>query len=243
MRSLLRILAVSGLFCSVFVNGINAQTFNVSINQDPFFGFYPSVSGSTKLDDHLDFTFYGTFWTTPALGAGGNGGNLWTEFGIGANFKVLDDKLEINPSIGTTHGSLQSAGVRGIAFEGIVPNLIANLNTEKFEGQLYAGYYLSLRQKSTVQNNFLHYWLHAGYKISNVISAGFHFENLDGTVIPASGDSQTNRIYTWYGPYIQFKGKAGHSLRLSAGGAAFGPSSKSENGEFYKMALIIPFAM
>lgn len=240
MKQTFRFLGMCAIFCVVSAMSLRSQTLNVALNQDPFFGFYPTIGGSTKINESVDFTYYGIFWTSPGLG-GGTGANLWTEFGVGATFRALDGKLEINPSLGTTHGRLQSTGARGVAFEGIVPSLTANLNTESLEGQLYAGYYLALRERANSQNNFLHYWIHGGYKISSLVSAGLHFETLNGTAIPRSGTSVTNRIYTWYGPYLQFTSKGGHTFRLTAGGGAFGPSSASESGEFYKMSLGIPF--
>ncbi len=240
MKHIVRLLSICAVVGVVCTSTVFSQSLNVTLNQDPFFGFYPTIGGSTKINESVDFTYYGIFWTSPALG-GGTGGNLWTEFGVGANFRALDGKLEINPSLGTTHGRLQSVGTRGVPFEGIVPSVTANLNTESLEGQLYAGYYLALRERGNSQNNFLHYWLHAGYKISSLVSAGLHFETLNGTVIPRTGSSTTNRAYTWYGPYVQFTSKGGHTFRLTAGGAAFGPTSASESGEFYKMSLGIPF--
>lgn len=240
MKNVLRSVVVCMVVCMVCTSAVYSQSLNVTLNQDPFFGFYPSVGGSSKINESVDFTYYGIFWTSPGLGDG-VGSNLWTEFGVGANFKTLDGKLEINPSLGTTHGRLQSTGSRGVPFEGLVPSLTANLNTESLEGQLYAGYYLALRERANAQNNFLHYWIHGGYKISSLVSAGLHLETLNATAIPRSGTSATNRAYTWYGTYVQFTSKGGHTFRLTAGGAAFGPTSASESGEFYKMSLGIPF--
>ena len=54
------------------------------MNQDSFFGFYPTVSGAFRVNDKVDATAYGSFWTTPSFGNGG-GGSLWTEAGAGAN--------------------------------------------------------------------------------------------------------------------------------------------------------------
>jgi hypothetical protein len=229
-----------------------AQALTVAMNQDVFFGFYPSVSGATPLSKDLDFSFYGTFWTTPNFGTGSNGGgSLWTEIGVGANFKMMDGKLGINPQIGITNGVLQTGANRGVLADGLIPSLTVNLNSESIEGQIYAGYYLGLRERSPSVNNFLHYWILAGYKFSNSISAGIHFEQLNASNVPVTGESRSGNYYTWYGPYIQFTSKGGYALRFSGGMATYGSEDVKEatlvgayeKGDFYKMSAIIPLGM
>jgi hypothetical protein len=74
-------------------------TFTVALNQDSFFGFYPSFNGLVPVSDTMDFSFYGIFWTKPAfgLGMGNSGDDLWTEFGVGVNFNLMDGKLKVKP--------------------------------------------------------------------------------------------------------------------------------------------------
>lgn len=226
----------------------NAQTFTVSMNQDVFFGFYPSVNGSAPLSKDIDLAFYGTFWTTPSFGSGG-GGSLWTEFGAGATFKFMDGKLGVTPQVGITNGRLQSGAGRGVLLDGVVPSLTVNLNTESLEGQLYAGYYMGARERSASKNSFLHYWVTPGYKFSSVVSAGAHFEQLNATNVPTTGESNSGNFYTWYGPYVQFTAKGGYSIRLLAGWATYGSENAKEatlvgnfeKGDFYKMVVAIPF--
>lgn len=233
------------------------QSFGLSINQDVFFGFYPMVTGSTGLGG-VDFTYYGLFWTTPsfsstAMAAGshtsGSGDGLWTEFGVGVNFET--GPLSINPQIGVLSGALLSNGTAGEAIEGVVPNLTVNLNHDKLEGQFYFGYYLSARSGQVVEdtaggladaevtNNYIHYWLNGGYKISDFISLGAHWEHLNAR--PSEGDSFD--FYQWAGPYISFKHKDGHSLRFTGGAQLFKPEGVDEvpNDTFYKMTASFAF--
>ena len=37
-------------------------SFTLMMNQDNFFGFYPSFNGLIELNDDIDFSFYGITW-------------------------------------------------------------------------------------------------------------------------------------------------------------------------------------
>jgi hypothetical protein len=52
-------------------NPFSAQ---VLIQQDSFFGFNPTLSGSYNINDTFAFTFYGVLWTTPSFTPNGRGG-------------------------------------------------------------------------------------------------------------------------------------------------------------------------
>jgi hypothetical protein len=129
------------------------NSYSVLLNQDSFFGFYPSFNGLLEINDGLDFSFYGILWTKPAfgLGQGNSGDDLWTEFGAGVNFRLMEGKLLVKPQLGITNGSLLSGGdinpdpatpdpddtkVTGSNFaDGIVPSLTVNYASEKFEAE------------------------------------------------------------------------------------------------------------
>ena len=66
-------------------------SYTISMNQDTFFGFYPMFTSAYKVNDKVDWTTYGIFWTTPSFGTGGGSG-LWTEFGTGVNFKARSEE-------------------------------------------------------------------------------------------------------------------------------------------------------
>ncbi|MFY7652327.1 MAG: DUF6733 family protein, partial [Chitinophagaceae bacterium] len=180
-------------------------------------------------------------WTTPSFGTGGGGG-LWTEFGAGVNFKAAGGKLTINPSLGILNGKLLSNGSYAIPFEGIVPSVTSNLNTSKFEGQFYLGYYAATRKGKVaqaggghttagVQNNFLHYWLNAGIKTNSAISLGLHYEHLrSNPSVGASSDA-----YKWFGPYIQLTAPKGYGLRFTGGADITKRTPDTEQNGFYKM--------
>jgi len=228
-------------------------SYTISMNQDTFFGFYPIVTGSYKVNDKVDWTTYGIFWTTPSFGTGGGSG-LWTEFGTGVNFNTLDGKLSINPQLGFLNGKLLSNGNFPMAFEGFVPNLTANVDTDRFEGQLYAGFYTALRKgrvpnttggglgPAPVQNNFVHWWLNGGVKLAPVISAGLHYEALDfrasgtgSSGIPRSG------VYKWLGPYVQANLSSKFSVRYTFGANVIDRPSSDGNDSFYKLTATYTF--
>lgn len=97
------------LFLSHFLTA-QTSTFSVALNQDNTFGFAPAVYGSFNIKEKFDFTYYGIFWTNHAYT--NEGGDAWTETGIGLGFPAIDGKAYINPSLGFTHGSLLSKCAR-----------------------------------------------------------------------------------------------------------------------------------
>lgn len=211
------------------------------MNQDNFFGFNPSFNGLMPVSDKVDFSFYGNFWTRPAFGLGGTGGNLWTEFGVGANFLAADG-LRIKPQIGLTNGSLLSGGARGArnargaAFgDGIVPSLTVNYSDDKLELEYYGGYYAALRNRGlTGANDFLHTWFNIGYKASSLVSFGPHYELLSNT---RSVGGRANKTYEWLGGYVQFTLPKGFFARFTAGADL----DRDNTGDFYKMSVGMSF--
>ena len=43
------------------------DSYTVFLNQDAFFGFYPSFNGLIPIGENIDFSFYGILWTTPSF--------------------------------------------------------------------------------------------------------------------------------------------------------------------------------
>ncbi|RMG71507.1 MAG: hypothetical protein D6722_06715 [Bacteroidetes bacterium] len=242
-------------FAALAPSQVRAQetaSFTVSLNQDVFFGFYPTVAGSYALSDQLDLSFYGIFWTTPSFGTGGGGG-LWTEFGAGVSFDA--GPLTITPQVGILNGKLLSNGEFGRFFDGVVPNLTVDLSQGRLEGQLYFGYYKSITPGQMMSpdtetlvpvsstNDFIHYWANLGYGLSPVLSAGAHWEhlyfapaNIDAAAFTPDTEPVAADLYRWVGPYVQLSHPDGHSLRFVAG-AVLGEADAS----FYKMTAAFSF--
>lgn len=223
-------------------------TYRIAMNQDSFFGFYPTVYGAFRINDKIDATAYGIFWTTPSFGTGGGGG-LWTEAGGGVNLKTFDGKWTFTPQLGILNGKLLSNGSFPMAFEGIVPNITSNVNTDRFEGEFYMGRYTSLRSgrvsgpnntlvPAGVQNNFLHWWINGGVKASKNFSVGVHYESLGSN--PSAGPSSS--VYRWLGPYVQANMSDGFSLRFSAGPDILDRAPTDGTGSFYKLSAIYTFS-
>lgn len=211
----------------------------VSLNHDAFFGLNPMATLSYDFSPKTALTFYGIQWGAGTASAWGN----WTEFGLGLNFKA--GTFDINPQLGFTMGSLLSSGAAqpGVIGDGIVPNLTINHGSDKFEGQFYFGYYGALRNETKVAsestNNYIHYWLNAGFKATPWLSLGAHYESLflSGGKPYNGGSLDRADGYTWIGPYVQLsKGDAG--FRFSFGGntdEGFAPN------DFYKMSIFFGF--
>lgn len=226
------------------VNGGRSDSFTVTLNQDSFFGFYPAFNGLIPVGDNVDLSFYGILWTTDAFGTG-LGSNLWTEFGVGA--AIYSGNFVIKPQIGLTNGALLSGGVvdedgdptgtGGNFADGIVPSLTINYSDATFEAEYYGGYYAALRNRNeNAALDFLHTWINAGYRFSDKISAGAHYELLSNTRNTFPGGA-TARVYQWVGPYVQFKTSNGFFARFTAGADI----ESGNDGDFYKLTAGFTF--
>jgi len=225
-------------------SGEQRASYRISLNQDVFFGFYPTLAANYKANDRLDWTVYSIIWTTPSFGTGGGSG-LWTEFGSGVNIKTLDGKLTFTPQLGFLNGKLLSNGSFPMALEGIVPNITSNLSTTRAEGEFYLGRYTATRRGKTrtgagvlaavpIQNNFLHYWVNGGARLSRLLSAGLHYEQLDSSP-DGTGAPPSAGVYKWFGPYVQAN-FGNLSVRITAGPDVMSRAPGDGNQSFYKLS-------
>lgn len=219
-----------------------SESFTVVLNQDSFFGFYPTFNALIPVSDKVDLSVYGILWTTPDFGTNGGGNDLWTEFGIGAAIYATDN-LIIKPQIGILNGALLSGGAAGgtggNVFDGVVPNLTMNYSDDSFEAEYYGGYYAALRNRNNSGLDFLHTWINAGYKFTSNFSAGAHYEILALTRNSNPGGGASN-VYHWVGPYVQFALDNGFFARFTAG-AEMGGGAGGNQGDFYKLAVGFSF--
>ena len=151
------------------------------------------------------------------------------------NFRPTDI-LAINPQIGIVNGSLLSSGAvgEGVLGDGLVPNLTINLQSPTLEGQIYAGYYLPLRDLAPATSttlSYLHYWVNSGIKLGKFFSFGAHYEHLINT--GGSNVEKSEDVYQWLGPYVQFIEKSGKMYLRFAGGTDF----TKDNDSFFKMTV------
>jgi hypothetical protein len=210
---------------------------DVSLNSDIFFGFYPFFAGSYAIGDNTDFTFYGILWSG---GTGGGWGN-WTEFGLGFSFPIAEG-VDFNPQLGFLNGSLTSGLGTPVLFEGIVPNITIGADTDGFEGEIYAGYYLGLDHGNSTTLNYLHWWANGGIKISSFFSAGLHLEHLR---FMGGNNLESDAAYDLYfslGPYVQFSDPNGGSwARFTTGGDLRSDEQVNKSGyrqpSFFKLSV------
>jgi hypothetical protein len=221
---------------------------SITLNQDAFFGFYPILGAGYEVADGIDFTFYSIIWTTPSFGVGAPSGfGLWTEVGLGASFRLLDDSVSITPQLGLLNGALLNGTGEGLAGEGIVPNLTADYDGKYAEGEFYFGYYIALRGESDTKSNFIHYWAYAGLKplallggaAEGLLSVGAHWEQLRYQRVPADGDAFN--LYRWIGPYVALALPNDISLRFGIGWNLDKNDAATVPIDFYKASIGMSF--
>jgi hypothetical protein len=240
-------------------HGFDSQKFHggVTLKQDAFFGFQTIMDASYEIADDIDFTFYTWLWTNPNFGrssvvsgpdgdmvnSGGTG--LWTEFGIGLNFRFLDDALSINPNVGMLNGALLSSETVGKdirAGEGVVPNLVINYDDDYFTANMYLAYYLATRGPRA--RDFLHNWVSVGVKpalfdlggVLPINSVGVHWERLDA-IKNRIDSANEGVVYNWVGPYIEFGLPRDLALRFAGGFDTVGDVSSN----FYQASVKLNF--
>lgn len=220
------------------------STFALSISQENAFGFYPGIFGSFGLNESSDITYYSLFWTNPSFGQPQTtfSSDLWLETGMGYGFDAMNGTAYVNPSLGFTHGKFLSGGDESVAFEGIVPSVIAYFFPGSFDGEIYIGYYGHLRDETPSANaspntyDFLFYWFYPGIWVSSRVSLGIHYEG----VFINYGQTELESAYQWLGPYIKLYADGKYTFRFSAGANLVESVNYPYAGEFYKVSVYIP---
>ncbi len=108
------------------------------------------------------------------------------------------------------------------------------MQSAQVEGQIYAGYYLPIRDLAPANGttlSYLHYWANAGVKLGAFFSFGAHYEHLINT--GGSNVTESTDVYQWLGPYVQFMEKSGKMYLRFAGGTDF----TEGNDSFFKMTV------
>lgn len=208
------------------------STLMIQFTQDNALGFYPAIFGSVGLNQDLSLTYYGLFWTNPSFGNLNFGTNLWTETGIGLGLSTLGGRLYVNPSVGFTHGRLQSGGANSILAEGMAPS-IAIIYTDKWvEADAFFIYYWGIRENGSPPLDYIIYWFIPGIRLGEHFSLGFHYERF---LVANTSDPSLEAVnYNWTGAYVKGTVLGKYTLRFSAG-LNNGLSIYSD--EFYKLTF------
>ena len=199
-------------------------------------GFSNVFLGSVSINPKLNVTFYSVFWNNPSFGNLNTGSDLFLETGVGLGFKLLDDKLYVNPTLGFGHGKFLSNGTKTLIGEGIIPNVLVLYNTEKFELDSYLSLYKSFRRGGDITRDLLLNWIVPGYKVSKTFSFGAYYEQL--VQVRRTDDLFENSIYQWLGAYVKVSLKNHIWFRLAAGANL--DTTLGTSNEFYKIQAFIP---
>ena len=189
-------------------------SFNVGINYDNMFGFYPGIYGSFGVNENLSFTYYGLLWTNPSFGTPTSGSDNWLETGFGLGIELGDGKWYLNPSLAFTHGKLLSGGAEGVIGDGIAPNLSILYTDDDIELEAFGVWYKALREKGLFTYDYALFWFLPGFIINEHISAGLHFEGFVLTRVTAMDAGQ---LFQVVGAYTKFTVDNRYSFRLSLG--------------------------
>jgi len=192
------------------------QSFTITFNQDPFFGFYPCVSGAWQLSESVAFTIYGVYWTQD-ISAGNLGGlNLLTEAGIGLNISCGEGAFSFNPTIGIGNGNYQSGGARAVVGDNLVPSLNFSYSNGNFSLSGFTCAWFHLREEgcATPYLDFFEYSLSPGVDVSKRISVGLYYDHY---FTKTSVDDNYRTSFLWIGPFLKFRIKESVSIQFSAG--------------------------
>lgn len=211
----------------------------ISLNQDPSFGFYPSLFGTMEIDEGLNFTYYGIFWTQDIMGGKQGGLNLMVEFGAGVEFVLFEEALRINPMIGIGSGNYQSGGGRPVIADNIVPSLSVIFTEGAFSLTAVSTNWIHFREESRTEpyRNLFEYSFSPQIALSKYVSLGLMYDHLiENKKFADTSESQT--VYQWIGPSIKFSAKSGASLWIGVGLDFSDYANNAEDKrikDFYKM--------
>ncbi|GAB1855539.1 hypothetical protein MHTCC0001_03730 [Flavobacteriaceae bacterium MHTCC 0001] len=211
-------------------------TFATKIVQNTAAGFFPIFFGNFETNKNFDITMYSIFWTNGAFG-NGDGNDLLFEVAAGLGFKLFDNKLYLNPSLGFASGKWLSNSTGTKVGEGIIPSLYVNYNDAIFDIEGFLEYYKSIRDNDNIlTRDFVLNWLAPGVKVGKRVVIGAYYETLD---ITRNEGGDKLQIYQWLGGSIKLKFDKGIAFRISAG-----PNLNTDVGvsdEFYRVSAFIPF--
>ncbi|WP_103068357.1 DUF6733 family protein [Aquimarina sediminis] len=212
-------------------------TFATKIIHNSVAGFYPIFFGNFETNKNYDITMYSIFWTNTSFGNLESGSDLLLETGVGIGFKLLDNKLYVNPTFGISHGKFSSDSKETKIGEGLVPNLFVAYNDGLFDFEGYIAYYKSLREDDgIVTKDYLLNWAAPGIQIGNRVVLGAFYESFGITRLEDAPGSV--KIYQWLGGSIKMKFDKGIAFRISAGSTLNTDVGTSD--EFYKVSAFIP---
>lgn len=232
------------LLCSIFISRVSGQdaktskkaTFATKIIQNSVAGFYPIFFGNFETNKKFDITMYSIFWTNAAFGNQDTGGDLLLEVAGGLGFKLLDNKLYLNPSLGVSNGKFLSDHPNTKVGEGIIPSLYVNYNDRIIDFEGYLAYYKSIREDDNINTkDFVLNWLAPGVKLGNRVVLGAFYETLD---ISRAENGSKLQIYQWLGGSLKLKFDKGIAFRISAGKTL--NTDVGQSDEFYKVSAFIP---
>lgn len=199
-------------------------------------GFSNVFLGSMEINKKVNFTFYSVFWNNPNFGNLNSGSDLFLETGVGLGFKLAQNRLYINPTLGFGHGKFLSGADKTTLAEGIIPSVLVLYNTKRFELDSYLALYKSFRKVGRPTRDLMLNWIIPGYKVSKRFSLGGFYEHF--SQVRTSDESPEKSIYQWLGGYVKFTMNNGTWFRFAAG-----PNLATELGtgeEFYKVQAFIP---
>ncbi len=199
-------------------------------------GFSNVFLGSISLKPKTNLTFYSVFWNNPNFGNLNSGSDLFLETGVGLGFKLFDDKLYVNPTLGFGHGKFMSNGTGTTIGEAIIPSVLVLYNTKRFELDSYLALYKSFRRGGDITRDLVLNWIIPGYKITENISAGAFYEQF--VQVRTSDDLHESSIYQWLGGYVKLTLKNHIWFRFAAGGNL--DTGLGTANEFYKVQAFIP---
>lgn len=242
-----RIISLISIVCITFDISLLAQSaennrskssarFELGIEQDANFGFYPSARAVLSINDAFEVGGYGNYYTNPTYAAA-DGTGPWTEFGLLMNFLPLQNKYQdlfLSVNLGLSNGNILSGDSIAHFGEGFSVGIVAAYNYSGIELLATGNYYAPFKERGIFANSFYFYSLSAGFYFLSVLSAGIHYEE---NVLNFLQLNEREQSYEWLGPYVQFLINETYSLRFTGGW------DLSDNGisTFYKLGLNITF--
>lgn len=153
----------------------------LELNQNPAFGFSPSIKLEYPITDNISLVPYAEFWFQNAYKDTAIYIYPGTEFGIGTRFSLMGDKMNLLTSLGIYNGNSFSGGRNFLLMDAFVPKIEIELKTtDEINLSLFTRAWIQSRKVNSYRATFddMEIIAKADYSINKHFSLGLFFNQL-----------------------------------------------------------------
>lgn len=153
----------------------------IELNQSPVFGFSPSMYFNINISEQVNIIPYAEFWFQNSFKDSSMYVYPGIEFGLGAEFALINKKLFLTPSIGIYNGNTYSGSYYLTVFDAFVPSIkIKYQVSERIDMKLDSRIWIQGRKNTTTRYtfDFSEIYAQVNFKFNKLLKGGFFYNHL-----------------------------------------------------------------